>query len=177
MMKFLVVFAILAVGTQAKTLQLVNGRSSGIQVNVGNDLVSLVANGGTVLELEDNWSGTITAVPENAEDTTGPKTKLQLSLGASDSYSISLEDGFNVGLKIIPVGSTNCLASVCVASSILRVCPLLGQVTNSNGTVVGCQSSPLLMAKICPLAVVDAITALINVRTCTDATGYLVIIS
>ncbi|XP_030760497.1 thaumatin-like protein 1 [Sitophilus oryzae] len=173
--KVLVVISALIVLAASKVVKVQNKRSNSLLVSVGGSEYTVAANSVVAVTLDDEWSGSISAIPVDAEVTDGPKTQIDFSLStAEDSYSVSLLNGFNLPVKVIATGSTACTSSVC-AANILRVCPTDSQVLNSTGTVVACQNSPLVMSNLCPLAVVDELTSIANVQKCTSAVGYLVL--
>ncbi|KAJ7539476.1 hypothetical protein O6H91_11G095800 [Diphasiastrum complanatum] len=69
-----------------------------------------------------------------------PATLVEITLGSKDFYDVSLVDGFNLPVRISPIGgSGDCRAADCV-SNVNGVCPSQLQVTN-NGQVVACQSA------------------------------------
>nr|AAW56441.1 PR-5-like protein [Diaprepes abbreviatus] len=169
---FLIVSVLVAV-SYGKTVTVINKHSTALVITVDGVDYTVASKGLVALEQTDEWSGSITAVPLDAEILDGPKTKVEFSLNTlGDSYSISLVDGFNLPVKVVPNGSTNCRAPVC-AANILALCPIANQVINSTGTVVACQNSPTLFSAVCPLAVVDETS--IGVPSCTTATSYLVL--
>ncbi|XP_051141301.1 pathogenesis-related thaumatin-like protein 3.5 [Andrographis paniculata] len=57
-----------------------------------------------------------------------------------DFYDVSLVDGFNLPVSIVPSGGTgNCSAVKCTADLNLS-CPKILTVTGNNGTTMGCKS-------------------------------------
>ncbi|XP_050297165.1 uncharacterized protein LOC126736706 [Anthonomus grandis grandis] len=170
------ILALFAISCQAKVVNVKNSKSVALTVRVGDEEHALAARGMLSLTLDDGWSGEISAVPATAEVTDSPRTSATLSLSStSDTYSISLLNGFNLGLKIVPTGSSNCSSVVC-AANLLNACPVANRVSNSLGEVVGCQLSTVIMSTMCPLAVVDDATALTNVKSCSDALSLMVVI-
>lgn len=171
--KVFLILSVLVAVSYGKWVKVKSGHSTALVVTIGGTDYTMGTGEVVALDVGDEWSATITAVPVGAEVFDGPKTRAELSLSASgDSYSVSLADGFNLPVKVVPNSSTRCIPSHC-AANILKVCPLANQVTNSLGRVVACQNSPLVMNTLCPLAIVDESTS-IRIQTCATATSYLV---
>ncbi|XP_060527322.1 uncharacterized protein LOC132702593 [Cylas formicarius] len=158
--------------SKGKVLKIVNNNPSVLAVNVGGAEHTVASNSLVAVVVADDFSDSITAVPANAEVTDGPRTKIELSLGAVDTYVVSLVDGFNLGAKIIPTGSVACSPSLC-AASINSLCPVENQVANSLGTVVACKNSPAVMSSVCPLALVNE-GDVTKTQSCVTATSYMV---
>ncbi|XP_019881484.1 uncharacterized protein LOC109609283 [Aethina tumida] len=123
------------------------------------------------LTLPEEWQGGISACAEICD---GPRTLVELTLSANgDFYDVSLINGFNVPIKVIPIERQNCRAAICGAN-INKVCPEENQVTNSLGEVEACKHSPLIFQTLCPRAVISPEDNT-NVLTC-NATSYRIVI-
>ncbi|ERM94088.1 hypothetical protein AMTR_s00010p00113630 [Amborella trichopoda] len=71
-----------------------------------------------------------------------PATLAEITLGEQDFYDVSLVDGYNLGISIMPVrGSGKCSYAGCV-SDLNGVCPLGLQVRSAHDNrVVACKSA------------------------------------
>ncbi|XP_076257671.1 uncharacterized protein LOC143194829 [Rhynchophorus ferrugineus] len=169
------VLLVVVASSIGKVIKIKNGYSTDLLISIDESQYIVASNSLIILNPLNEWSGSIKALPVNAEVTTGPKTAVNIAItSTNDEYSISLLDGFNLAAKIVPIGSTNCTASVC-AANILQACPIEDQVVNSTNVVVGCNNSPLVMATLCPLAIVDADSAIQNSQVCSNSTGYMIL--
>ncbi|PIN05467.1 hypothetical protein CDL12_21998 [Handroanthus impetiginosus] len=95
--------------------------------------------------------------------------------GAKDFYDVSLVDGYNVGLSVVPSGgSGDCQSAGCVADINVN-CPKELQVVDDSGGVVTC--SPTNYSKLfknaCPTAYSYAYDDLSSTCTCIGA-DYLI---
>ncbi|GKU91971.1 hypothetical protein SLE2022_070630 [Rubroshorea leprosula] len=122
----------------------------------------------TVLELPEQWSGRIWPRQGCCFDQTGkgscqtgdcagllqcngiggkpPATLVEMTLGTPKSalhyYDVSLVDGFNVPVSMVPVGGgEGCGVAACEAD--LNVCCPAALVVRKEGKVVGCKSACL----------------------------------
>ncbi|XVE99597.1 hypothetical protein REPUB_Repub03eG0214000 [Reevesia pubescens] len=122
----------------------------------------------TVLELPDRWSGRIWPRQGCCFDQTGkgscqtgdcagllqcqgtggkpPATLVEMTLGSPTSalhyYDVSLVDGFNVPVSMVPIGGgVGCGVAACEAD--LNVCCPAALVVKKEGKVVGCKSACL----------------------------------
>ncbi|XP_019881448.1 uncharacterized protein LOC109609252 [Aethina tumida] len=168
------IFTILLVvsATFAKQVVVQNKANSILQVSVtGQDDITLLPKTIVNLELDSTWSGSISACNDVCD---GPRSSAVLNLGTDqDQYAVSLVDGFNLPIKVIPINSKGCNAAVCGAN-INKLCPAENQVVNSLGVVRACKNSPLLFQSLCPKAVVTLGDQL-DVQTC-NALSYKVIL-
>ncbi|KAJ8946566.1 hypothetical protein NQ318_008296 [Aromia moschata] len=141
----------------SRVLQVQNIASVPLVVSItGQDDVTVLPKTMVLVTVEEDFSGTISAIPSNAENADIPTTKVQLTLSpAGDSYAVSLIDGFNLKAKIVPIQGINCSAAVCFADLISK-CPLENRVINSFNVTVACSNSPLVFRTICPRAVVSS---------------------
>ncbi|TKY49397.1 G-type lectin S-receptor serine/threonine-protein kinase RLK1 [Spatholobus suberectus] len=72
-----------------------------------------------------------------------PATLVEFSTGGSgglDFYDVSLGDGFNVPVKVVPDGGNNC-GSVQCSEDVNAVCPAELKVLSAGGKVVACKSA------------------------------------
>ncbi|XP_021295777.1 thaumatin-like protein [Herrania umbratica] len=122
----------------------------------------------TVLELPERWSGRIWPRQGCCFDQTGkgscqtgdcaglleckgtggkpPATLVEMTLGGPTSplhyYDVSLVDGFNVPVSMVPIGGgVGCGVAACEAD--LNVCCPAALVVKKEGKVVGCKSACL----------------------------------
>ncbi|KAJ8978317.1 hypothetical protein NQ317_015931 [Molorchus minor] len=66
--------------------------------------------------LAEDFSGSISAVPDYVKDVNIPETKIELTLApVVGPYAVSLLEGFNYKLKIIPIGGRKCKVAECPA--------------------------------------------------------------
>ncbi|XP_019881486.1 uncharacterized protein LOC109609286 [Aethina tumida] len=158
--------------TFAKQIVVQNKGRTPLQVSItGKDNISLLAHSIAKVDLEEGWSGSISACREVCD---GPKTVAELSIGATaDQYSVSLVNGFNLPIKVVPIKGRRCTAAICSAK-INKLCPVENQVSNSLGVVVACKKSPAIFQKVCKKAVIVE-GDILNVKTC-NAQSYKVII-
>lgn len=82
----------------------------------------------------------------NGKGGTPPSTLAEFTLAGSmnkDFYDISLVDGFNLPLSVVPQGGNNeCSATSC-AANLNTQCPETLAVKDSNGSIIGCKSACL----------------------------------
>ncbi|KAG5872227.1 hypothetical protein JTB14_017046 [Gonioctena quinquepunctata] len=160
-----------AIAVQGKTLVVKNVGSKSLVVSVSDqDDITVLSGEAALVTVSDDFSGTLSAVPVDAE-VTSVRTKAEFTLSdTSDTFAVSLIDGFNLEVKIVAVGAS-CSASLCMAN-LLDVCPTSNQVTNSAGTVVACTNNETIFGTICPKALVTSTDVAVN---CTGALSYLVL--
>nr|XP_023027249.1 uncharacterized protein LOC111515255 [Leptinotarsa decemlineata] len=151
------------------TIQNIGSRSLSVSITGQNDF-TVLPNGAVLVAVSEDFSGTISAVPVGSE-VKNVRTQAHFTLGSiSDTFAVSLIEGFNVGVKIVSIGS-NCGKSVCMAN-LLTVCPLANQVISSVGTVEACTNDVTTFRWKCPTAVVAAEDLAV---TCTGASSYKVL--
>ncbi|CAH0564874.1 unnamed protein product [Brassicogethes aeneus] len=144
------IVALLAGSTFGKEVIVQNKGKVGLTVSVsGLSGIQLPPKGKSILDLPENWQGKISGCSELCD---GPKTVADLTLSPTlDQYDVSLSNGFNIPIKVIPVHGGKCKAAVCASRKINKICPLESQVKNTLGEVVACKNNPLIEA-ICPKA-------------------------
>ncbi|CAK9179124.1 unnamed protein product [Ilex paraguariensis] len=74
-----------------------------------------------------------------------PATLVEFTLagsGGQDFYDVSLVDGFNLPVSVIPQGGSNCRSTACPVD-LNANCPSELAVRNPNGATIGCKSACL----------------------------------
>ncbi|XVF76349.1 hypothetical protein PTKIN_Ptkin13bG0259500 [Pterospermum kingtungense] len=69
---------------------------------------------------------------------------VEAPINGKDFYDVSLVDGFNLPVSIVPQGGLGCKPLTC-SGNINPVCPLELQVKGSEGSVVACKSACLAL--------------------------------
>ncbi|KAJ8935266.1 hypothetical protein NQ314_012908 [Rhamnusium bicolor] len=194
--KIIVTVFLLAV-TYCRVLQVRNAGSVPLLISVtGQSDLTLLSETTALVTVEDDFAGSISAIPSGSERFDIPRTKAELTLSvAGDSYAVSLKDGFNLKAKLGILGSRigislkkkvrnicflmccsnsrkNCSSALCSAN-LNTNCPIANKVFNSLGDVVACKNSPLVFKAICPKAIVSSDDT--GVLTC-QAASYLVLL-
>ncbi|KAL1513821.1 hypothetical protein ABEB36_003174 [Hypothenemus hampei] len=172
-LKLILTLGVLISASNAKVVNVKNGCSTPILVNVEDTQYTLLSGEKIILTTPPEWSATISAVTlDNQEQQVG-KTEAKLSFNTTqDRYSVSLVNGFNLRLKIVPNGSSGCNTALCTFD-LLHLCPKNSQVLNNLGQVIGCENEPEIMSYICPLAIVNQSSD--NEQICTEAISYFVL--
>ncbi|KAJ8918023.1 hypothetical protein NQ315_011476 [Exocentrus adspersus] len=158
---------------KAEVLQIKNNGKEDLVVSVTGE-GDFVASPGNVntLNVPNNFTGTITAVPKHREGVKAPRTTVELTLSPmGDAYDVSLLNGFNVKAKITPLKGRRCKPTGCSAD-VNSLCSPRNQARDSEGKVVGCHDSPFLFKAVCPKAVVTTADVR-NVFTCTTNTYFI----
>ncbi|KAG0167079.1 hypothetical protein DFQ28_003616 [Apophysomyces sp. BC1034] len=121
--------------------QLTNGGS-------GGQSSTLSAGSSTEISVPSNWGGRIWGHKENDESTNAASLAeflLRNPADGSDYYDVSFVDGYNLPMSIAPNGqsadSSNGYICGTPSCAKLPTCPSDSEVKDSNGNVVGCQSS------------------------------------
>jgi len=151
------------------TFLIENNSTETLWIGIYSDGSSLVSNGGFVLipggeheiSTSSNWHGSIWArtgcinITESCltgdchhgvecmgQLGTPPVTYAEFSLGYStdsSKYKLNLKNGYNVGVKIQPLGESGCKSISCVG--INEDCPEKLKLKDSIKNVIGCHSS------------------------------------
>ncbi|KAF7728371.1 hypothetical protein EC973_006179 [Apophysomyces ossiformis] len=112
----------------------------------GGSAASTLAGGAsTTIDVPSNWGGRIWGHKEGAESPNAASLAeflLRNPSDGSDYYDVSFVDGYNLPMSIAPNGQSGsgyiCGTPSC---SSLPTCPNGSEVKDSDGNVVGCQSS------------------------------------
>ncbi|CAH0549376.1 unnamed protein product [Brassicogethes aeneus] len=142
--------AILVTCVFGRQLQISNSFMTGITVSVtGYSDIQMSSLSNHNLNVEEPWSGIITACHSYCGDDV--RTQAQLTLSSKgDSYAVSLVNGFNIRIRIET--QKPCNGTLCY-SDLLSLCPQENRIIKSN-RVVACMNTPSLFEKECPEAIV-----------------------
>ncbi|CAH0564875.1 unnamed protein product [Brassicogethes aeneus] len=167
----IIVSALLVSTVFSRRVSINNYQQKELTVSItGRDDIKMPPHSQIPLDLEENWSGKISGCSEMCE---GPRTEVELTLGAEmDQYDVSLINGWNLPMKIVPQNGDNCQASVCTPN-MLHICPDEDRVLNARGIPVACRNSPMVFKKVCPNSITDENDRPAKVHNC-HAEGYKV---
>ncbi|VEN59752.1 unnamed protein product [Callosobruchus maculatus] len=170
--------------THSKGLQIKNKGADRLLVEMtGEDRFALPAGQVASLLLNDTWNGTIYAQPDwcKADICDGaPHTTAVIQFGGVkgtiDRYYVSLENGFNIPMRIQPTETNSfCKTSSCLVN-IKEKCPEELQILDENETTVACRHDVDVFRNHCPHVVItkeDPEHS--NAITCTTSNTYVVI--